>query len=161
MGDAVGSDALAGINSSSSDRSKAGSLDAPLLHQESQAQKTSDSQAGLVALFSATWADLSRNRCRGMVTVFIYRLLLNGRAMVYFYLAVNYDLASVYLTLQLCRVAMTWFFVVITCAVAPSFLSLAPAEAVQTFYSMNLFSKVLGTALIFAVIVWMHATSTQ
>merc|ERR1711871_67833 len=158
---AVGSEAQAGTNSSSSDRSKAGSLDAPLLQQESRAQVTSDSQSGLVALFSATWADLSRNRFRGMATVFIYRLLLNGRAMVYFYLAVNYDLASVYLTLQLCRVAMTWFFVVITCAVAPSFLSLAPAEAVQTFYSMNLFSKVLGTALIFAVIVWMHATSTQ
>lgn len=96
----------------------------------------------------STVKQLFAHRGRGLGTVFLYRLLINARAMAYFYLSVQYDLAAVYLELTLVRIILSWVMALFVCVLAPGFIGLGKAEQNTIFHPANLVLKFVGTGLI-------------
>jgi hypothetical protein len=66
----------------------------------------------------------SMNWGRGFWTLFAYRLLTNGRAIAYFYLAVMYELDKVYVELTLIRIVLSWGAAMIISALVPNFIGM-------------------------------------
>lgn len=82
--------------------------------------------------------------------MFVYRLLINARAILYFYLAVLYDLNMVYLELTLVRVLLSWIGSLSLVLVVPQFIATRPEERRAVLHPWNLALKVLGTLCILA-----------
>jgi len=82
-----------------------------------------------------------------LVNLFVYRFFINGRAIAYFFLTVNYDLDLVYLELTLCRVLFSWFgALILTCF--PQFIHTTLEEKKTTLSPFNLVLKFIGTTAI-------------
>ena len=123
----------------------------------------------------------SSNGGRGLLTLFVYRTLINARAIVYFFLGVMYNLQQVllnfellvvhtgmryvmmglhfvwqvYLELTLIRIVMSWLLAMAVCAWFPAFIDMSPSEQKTVFAPQNMLLKVLGTALIIGALVQM------
>jgi len=100
-----------------------------------------------------TFGEYRAYKCRGFVTVFFYRFLINARAMAYFYMGVVYDLDVVYLELTLTRVVISWIMALVICGIQPDFISMNETEKKTVFLPINIALKTFGTILItFALI---------
>jgi len=88
-----------------------------------------------------------------LLTLFFYRLFINGRAFAYFILAVNYNLTVVYLELTLIRVIMSWLGAIVVCLLMPKFIGATPEERKATFKLINLALKFLGTGCVVASLI--------
>ena len=114
-----------------------------------------------------SWAEAVKNtfsilfcqrRGRGFFTVFTYRLLINARAIAYFYMGVTYDLAAVYLELTLVRVMLSWVLAGCVCALKPSFIGLSKAERNTVFAPVNIGLRLAGTAFVLAALFILNAS---
>ena len=85
--------------------------------------------------------------------LFLYRLFLNARACMYFFLAVEYDLSLVFLELTLTRVVMSWIFSGLAVLVFPKFIGVSPEERKAQFVPWAIICKVIGTVAITASII--------
>jgi len=97
--------------------------------------------------------DASAHGYRGWITVFLYRLLINGRGMAYFYLGIMYDLDVVYLELTLVRVILSWVGAIILCALVPAFIGVSTGEAKRVFHPVNVLFKCCGTVFVVLALV--------
>eukprot|EP00758_Cryptobia_borreli_P012381 Tbor_TRINITY_DN5741_c1_g1::TRINITY_DN5741_c1_g1_i3::g.20957::m.20957 len=84
----------------------------------------------------------------GLLHVFVYRLLINGRAMIYSYIAITYDLSSSYLELTLIRVVLSWMASLIIMLVIPSFIRASHEERRKVKDWVNVVLKLIGTAAV-------------
>ncbi|KAK5576513.1 hypothetical protein RB653_007657 [Dictyostelium firmibasis] len=100
----------------------------------------SDQNESLIQAVKSTWKETN------LITLFIYRLLINGRAIMYFYLAIQYDLTMVYLESTLVRVVMNWFGAIVLNLLLPKWINATPEERKKTFHPINLLLKCVGTA---------------
>eukprot|EP01133_Synstelium_polycarpum_P018866 gene18866-22566_t len=98
-----------------------------------------DSKETFLEAIKATWKECS------LINLFIYRLLINSRAIIYFYLAIEYDLTLVYLELTLIRVVLNWLGAVFLNLIVPRFINATAEEKKKTFYPVNIVLKCLGT----------------
>jgi hypothetical protein len=94
------------------------------------------------------WQELTENRCAGLINIFIYRLLINARGMVYTYIAVRYNLSSSYLELTLMRVVLSWMASLCLVLVVPKFIAAEEDERRKLKDPLNVGIKIVGTALI-------------
>ncbi|EGG15318.1 hypothetical protein DFA_10152 [Cavenderia fasciculata] len=106
-----------------------------------------DSKETLWEAVKATWKETN------LVTLFFYRLLINARAIIYFYLAIQYDLTLVYLELTLTRVVLNWLGAFVLNLVIPKFIKATYEERRKTFYPVNLLLKLFGSIGVVPVIV--------
>jgi hypothetical protein len=90
---------------------------------------------------------------------FIYRLLINGRAVIYFYLAVWYDLNRVYLQLTLFRIVISWFGSLVLVLVFPRWIQPSEHERSTAIYLPNLLLRIAGTGLIIGSIVLLEQSA--
>ena len=88
------------------------------------------------------WAELS------VVNMWMYRFFLNARAMIYFYLAVEYDLSRVYLELTLTRILLSWVGSLAVTLLLPRFIAATKAERDTQLAPLNLAFKAAGSILI-------------
>ncbi|EGC35129.1 hypothetical protein DICPUDRAFT_79130 [Dictyostelium purpureum] len=99
-----------------------------------------ETKESLVQAVKSTWNETS------LWTLFIYRFLINGRAIMYFYLAIEYDLTMVYLESTLIRVFMNSIGAVLLNLIVPKWIDATPEERKRTFYPVNLFLRLAGSA---------------
>ncbi|EAL73729.1 hypothetical protein DDB_G0268552 [Dictyostelium discoideum AX4] len=107
----------------------------------------SDQNESLVQAVKSTWKESN------LLTLFIYRLLINGRAIMYFYLAIEYDLTMVYLESTLVRVVMNWLGAIVLNLLLPKWINATPEERKKTFHPINLILKCVGTAGVVASLI--------
>jgi hypothetical protein len=88
----------------------------------------------------------------GFLTIFFYRLFANGRAVVYFYLGVIFDLNIVYVELTFVRIVLSWMASLAICAFAPHFLGLSDTERRTVFAPINIVLRLVGTGLVIAAL---------
>jgi hypothetical protein len=112
------------------------------------ATPTSETAETFVEAARHAWVELTENRCAGLLNMFIYRLLINARAMAYTYIAVRYNLSSSYLELTLIRVVLSWMASLGLVLVVPRFIDAAEDERRKLKDPVNIGIKVVGTALI-------------
>ena len=103
--------------------------------------------------------ELLENKCAGLVNMFVYRLLINARAVAYTYIAVRYNLSSSYLELTLIRVVLSWVASLCLVLVVPKFIDAADDERRKLKDPLNIVIKVLGTAAIVGSLVIIHDSS--
>ncbi|KAN0007389.1 hypothetical protein ACTFIU_000588 [Dictyostelium citrinum] len=99
----------------------------------------SDQKESLIQAVKSTWKESN------LLTLFVYRLLINGRAIMYFYLAIEYDLTMVYLESTLVRVVMNWLGAIVLNLLLPKWINATPEERKKTFHPINLLLKCVGT----------------
>eukprot|EP00741_Cyanophora_paradoxa_P005621 tig00000912_g5449.t1 len=87
-----------------------------------------------------------------LASLFAYRLLANGRALLYFYLIILYDMAAVYVTLTLVRVLLSWLVSVGLCLLAPGLVGTPPEERAAVLAPRALALKAAGSLCILAAL---------
>eukprot|EP00758_Cryptobia_borreli_P012378 Tbor_TRINITY_DN5741_c1_g1::TRINITY_DN5741_c1_g1_i11::g.20968::m.20968 len=93
----------------------------------------------------------------GLLHVFVYRLLINGRALIYSYIAITYDLSSSYLMLTLIRVLVSWVVSVIIILFIPCFIQATHEERRKVKDWVNVLLKIIGTvAVIGSLVIMKH-----
>eukprot|EP01105_Mastigella_eilhardi_P006479 TRINITY_DN18038_c0_g1_i1.p1 TRINITY_DN18038_c0_g1~~TRINITY_DN18038_c0_g1_i1.p1 ORF type:complete len:468 (-),score=128.67 TRINITY_DN18038_c0_g1_i1:41-1414(-) len=90
----------------------------------------------------------STNPWWNMVTLFVFRALVNGRSLIYFYLAVLYDPNSTYLELTLVRIILSWVGVVLVVLCFPKFIGATNEERRKVFEPIGISLKLIGTIII-------------
>ena len=80
----------------------------PFLKRSMVAKTADGMNESLGQAVRTTWQKLAANNYRGLATIFFYRLLINGRAIAYFFLAVQFNLDQVYVELTLIRIVLSW-----------------------------------------------------
>jgi hypothetical protein len=90
----------------------------------------------------------SAHNGRGFWTLFLYRLLANGRAIAIFYLGVIYELNAVYVQLTFVRIALSWLVSALICGFVPSFIAISNNERRTVFGPQNMALRVFGTILV-------------
>lgn len=88
-----------------------------------------------------------------LIETFLYRFFINGRAMLYFYLAVWYDLNKIYLQLTLFRILISWVASAILVLVFPRWIRSSPHEKSVLLHPPNLALRLVGSSCIIASIV--------
>lgn len=89
-----------------------------------------------------------------LATMFAYRLLINGRAMIYFFMSVQYDLSLVYLELTLVRIMMSWLGSIVLVLAAPRLIHASPHERATVLHPLNLALKLAGsTAIVLSLLI--------
>ncbi|KAJ6255108.1 anillin/rhotekin rtkn [Anaeramoeba flamelloides] len=86
-------------------------------------------------------------------TLFFHRLFINSRAVIYYYLAILYNINSVYLEVTFIRVVLSWLAAVILCLVIPKMIGTTQEEKNKIISKLNLILKTSGTALVVASLV--------
>ncbi len=87
----------------------------------------------------------------------LYRLLLNTRALMYFYFAVVYDVTTVFLELSLMRVSLSWLGVLAINIAAPQLMEITRAEKKTNLHPVNITLKLVGTGICMTSL-WMMGT---
>lgn len=100
--------------------------------------------------------ELSGNYGAGFWNMFLYRLLINARAVAYTYITVQYNLSSSYLELTLIRVVLSWVVSLVLVLVVPSFIKSEAVEQLKLKDVVNLGLKVLGTGAIVGSLLIIH-----
>lgn len=90
--------------------------------------------------------------------LFTFRLLINARSFIYFYLAVLFDVNVVYLQLQLIRILFSWLGVVLLVLCFPRFIASTPAERMRAFAPGSVLLKLAGSALILVSLLMINHT---
>lgn len=103
---------------------------------------------GFIGSFVSTWKE-SIHPWYSMLNLFIFRLLINARSFIYFYLAVLYDINTVYLTLTLIRILFSWLGVICVVLFFRKFIGTSIEERKRVFSPVPLFLKIIGSVLIF------------
>jgi hypothetical protein len=103
-----------------------------------------------------TFRELTANRCAGLWHMFIYRLLINTRAVAYTYITVQYNLSSSYLELTLIRVVLSWIASLLLVLFVPRFIRSEPLEQLKLRDWVNLSLKCLGTCAIVGSLLVIH-----
>jgi hypothetical protein len=93
-------------------------------------------------------------------TVFVYRGLINGRAVFYSFIAVWYDLDVVYLELTLIRICLSWIASLVLCIWAPRFIRTTVEEKKMIFSRANLALKIVGTCVVGAALIVLNTEKT-
>ncbi|EFA81826.1 hypothetical protein PPL_05058 [Heterostelium album PN500] len=109
-----------------------------------------DAKENMLQAVKGTWKE---TKYTGLITLFMYRFLINARAIIYFYLAIEYDLTLVYLELTLIRVVLNWLGAVILNLIVPKFIDATAEERRKTFYPINIVLKCLGTGGVVASLI--------
>ena len=110
----------------------------------------------LDAVKGAFREDVTDSRGAGLATMFLYRLLINGRAIGYSFIATHYDLAAAYLQLTLVRVVFSWLGSLVLVFFAPRFIAAEPEERRKTLDPINLTLKGFGSACILGALLIMY-----
>ena len=84
----------------------------------------------------------------GFLHMFVYRLLINARAMGYSYIAIAYNLTDSYLELTLIRVILSWIASAVVILIVPSFILAQKREREKIVDKVNLLLKLVGTVAI-------------
>jgi len=92
----------------------------------------------------------------GLAWMFLYRLLINIRAIGYTYLVARYDLNSAYLELTLVRVVMSWLGSLVLVLGAPRFIGASADEQQEVKSPASLVLKVFGSAAITTTLVLLN-----
>lgn len=100
--------------------------------------------------------ELTDNRCAGLVNMFVYRLLINARAVAYTYITVQYNLSSSYLELTLIRVVLSWMASLVLVLLLPAFIQSEQLEQQKLKDWLNLLLKVVGTCAIVGSLIIIH-----
>lgn len=100
--------------------------------------------------------ELTCNRCQGFFNMFLFRLLVNGRAIAYSYIAITYDLSSSYLQLTLIGVGLSWVATLVLVLVTPSFIVAELPEQLRVKDSVNIGLKIIGSVAICVSLVLLH-----
>jgi len=103
-----------------------------------------------------TFTELTSKYGAGLWTCFTYRGLVNARAIIYTYLAIQYDLNQVYLQLTLIRVALSWVGSVVLVLAVPKFIQTSQMERTRILDPMNIVFKILGSAFIVTALLLMQ-----
>jgi hypothetical protein len=124
-------------------------------HTELQAREVVTDGGALEAADGRHWvlitiSELLSGNGAGALQVFIYRLLINARAIGYTYIAAQYDLTRSYLELTLIRVCLSWLASLGWVLVTPRFIRATESEKRRLRDWLNLTSKVIGTVAIVA-----------
>ncbi|KYQ94060.1 hypothetical protein DLAC_04335 [Tieghemostelium lacteum] len=98
-----------------------------------------DQEESLLQAVKSTWKETS------LPVLFIYRFLINGRAIMYFYLAIKYDLTLVYLELTLIRVVLNWLGAILLNLLVPKWINATAEEKRKAFHPVNIVLKCIGT----------------
>jgi hypothetical protein len=85
---------------------------------------------------------------QGFAFMFMYRLLINGRAISYFFIAVEYDLSEAYFVLTLVRVLLSWLISLCLVLVVPRYINTDAAEKAQLLDRYNLAAKCIGSVCV-------------
>jgi hypothetical protein len=112
-----------------------------------------DQKETYLEAIKATYVEMTSNKCAGFWHCFAYRGLVNARAMIYTYLAIQYDLNQVYLQLTLIRVALSWVGSVVLVLVIPKFIQTSNKERAIILDKVNLALKVMGTVCIVTALI--------
>ena len=115
-----------------------------------------DKKETFAQAFRGMLRELTANKCAGLLHMFTYRLLINGRALAYSYIAVRYNLASSYLQLTLIRVVLSWMASVVLVLVLPKFIQAEPFEQVKLKDKVNITLKIIGTVIIVGSLLLLH-----
>ncbi|GAM18457.1 hypothetical protein SAMD00019534_016320, partial [Acytostelium subglobosum LB1] len=110
-----------------------------------------DASESLLTAIKNTWTETKHWKNLG--SLFLYRFLINSRAIIYFYLAIEYDLTLVYLELTLIRVVLNWIGAVILNLLVPKFINATAEERRKTFLPVNIILKCAGTAGVVASLI--------
>ena len=84
----------------------------------------------------------------GLLWMFLYRLLINARALSYTYIVADYDLGQSYLELTLVRVLVSWLGALVVVLALPRFIGAQPFEQAKLKDPLNLALKIAGSAAI-------------
>ena len=103
--------------------------------------------------------ELTDKKGAGLAHVFLYRLLINSRAVAYTYIAVVYDLSSSYLQLTLIRVVLSWIASVVLVLVVPKWIVAEVKEQEKFKDPMNITLKVAGSLAIVGSLMIIHYAS--
>eukprot|EP01112_Ceratiomyxa_fruticulosa_P014922 TRINITY_DN432_c0_g2_i1.p1 TRINITY_DN432_c0_g2~~TRINITY_DN432_c0_g2_i1.p1 ORF type:complete len:460 (+),score=47.24 TRINITY_DN432_c0_g2_i1:215-1594(+) len=109
-----------------------------------------DQKENILQAFKSTWKETK------LIDLFLYRFFINGRAFVYFYLDVFYDLTEVYLELTLIRVVLSWLAALLVGLAFPKFIQTSVEEKNRVFSPFNIGLKVIGSIAITAAIVLLN-----
>lgn len=126
-------------------------VDLPCLRN--RVQHKSDRQSFGSAAKEA-WSEATQNYGTGLITVFMYRLLINARAMAYFYLGVMYNMSKVYLLLQVVRVILSIVVNLLLLTACPSIIGITQDETRRALAPIHVLLKLVGLPLCFLAIVW-------
>ncbi|KAJ5069921.1 hypothetical protein M0811_11433 [Anaeramoeba ignava] len=113
----------------------------------------SDKIETLIGALLPTWKESS------IFNLFVYRLLINGRAFIYYYLAILYDINLVYLQLTLIRIVFSWVGSLILCLLVPKFIATTKAEKDQTFSLFNIILKITGSIIVVVSLILLNEKS--
>eukprot|EP01139_Manchomonas_bermudensis_P010170 Amastigsp_a340038_90.p1 type:complete len:435 gc:universal Amastigsp_a340038_90:43-1347(+) len=105
-------------------------------------ENETDQKESFGTALRGAWGDLN------IFTMFMYRLLINGRAMIYFYLSVQYDLSLVYLELTLMRIMFSWLGSIVLILLVPRLIRTNASERATALHPLNLVAKAIGSAAI-------------
>ncbi|KAJ3442498.1 32 kda heat shock protein [Anaeramoeba flamelloides] len=106
-----------------------------------------DTEENTVTAFKNTFKEANWS------TLFFHRLFINSRAVIYYYLAILYNINSVYLEVTFIRVVLSWLAAVILCLVIPKMIGTTQEEKNKIISKLNLILKTSGTALVVASLV--------
>jgi hypothetical protein len=115
-----------------------------------------DKQESFVQAFKGAVGQMLSNKGEGLLNLFTYRLLINGRALVYSYIAVRFDLSTSYLQLTLIRVVLSWLASLFLVLVFPRFIRTESEEQAKLKDRVNIALKILGTVLIVGSLLLLH-----
>lgn len=110
----------------------------------------------LMHSIKATYREMTANRCAGFINMFVYRLLINARAIAYTYITVQYNLSSSYLQLTLIRVVLSWVASLMLVLLVPKFILSEPLEQLKLRDWVNLSLKCIGTIAIVGSLLIIH-----
>jgi hypothetical protein len=98
------------------------------------------------------------NYGQGFFFMFAYRLFINGRAISYFFIAVEYDLSEAYFVLTLVRVLLSWVVSLALVLAVPRYIHAAADERAQLLDKVNLAAKGIGSLCVLLSLLFINGT---
>lgn len=95
---------------------------------------------------------------QGFAFMFLYRLLINGRAVAYFWIASEYDLSEAYFVLTLVRVLLSWVVSLALVLVVPRYIHSDAGERAQLLDRANLIAKTVGSVCVVLSLLFINHT---
>ncbi|KAJ3430114.1 hypothetical protein M0812_23115 [Anaeramoeba flamelloides] len=92
------------------------------------------------------------------ITLFFYRFFSNTKQVIYYYLAILYDLNSVYLQLTFIRVILSWIAALVLSVFIPKLIGTTAEERNQIKSKTNIINKSLGTIFIVISLIILNIT---
>merc|ERR1712065_106314 len=88
------------------------------------------------------------NYGQGFAFMFLYRLMINGRAVSYFFIATQYDLSEAYFVLTPVRVLLSWVVSLALVLLVPRYIHAEDHERAQLLDPKNLTAKAVGSVCV-------------